>query len=454
MNIVILAAGQGKRMKSQVPKVLHPLAGTPMLLRVLAAAQTFKPQRLIVVVGHGSELVQAALPAGTLTAPQTEQLGTGHAVAQALHLIDPAQATLVLYGDVPCIRTADLEALVAAAGNGIAVLTAIPADPSGYGRMVLNDAGCITGILEHKDCTPAQQAALREINTGVMLLPAHKASEWLHALRPNNAQGEYYLTDCVQLANAQGMAVQRVLAAQAWTTEGVNSRSQLAALERLHQLDVAQALMAGGTHLADPARIDVRGHLRCDSDVSIDVGCVFEGVVSIASGASIGAYCVLKDCTIASGAQILPFTHIDGATVGSGCKVGPYARLRPGTVLAENCHIGNFVELKNTQMAAASKANHLAYVGDTTVGTRVNIGAGVITCNYDGANKFRTVIEDDAFVGSDVQLIAPVTVGAGATIGAGTTLTKNAPAGQLTVSRAKQISLENWVRPVKVKPST
>jgi bifunctional UDP-N-acetylglucosamine pyrophosphorylase / glucosamine-1-phosphate N-acetyltransferase len=451
MNIVILAAGQGKRMMSKLPKVLHPLAGVPMLLRVLTVAQQFAPQKLIVVVGHGAQQVLAALPAGTLTAVQGEQLGTGHAVAQALPLMDDAQPTLVLYGDVPCIRAADLAALLhAGAGSRMAVLTAQPADPTGYGRMVINAAGNIEAIVEHKDCTPAQQADLREINTGVMLLPPHKAREWLQALRPNNAQGEYYLTDCVQLANAQGMAVQRVLAKLAWTTEGVNSRSQLAALECLHQHDVAESLMAGGVSLADPARIDVRGALHCEQDVTIDVGCVFEGTVRIASDARIGAYCVLKDCTIAQGAHILPFSHIDGAQVGENCRVGPYARLRPGTQLAADCHVGNFVELKNTQMARASKANHLAYVGDATVGARVNIGAGVITCNYDGANKFRTVIEDDAFVGSDVQLIAPVTVGAGATIGAGTTLAKDAPAGQLTVSRAKQVSLAGWKRPVKL----
>ena len=450
MNIVILAAGQGKRMASSLPKVLHPLAGVPMLLRVLAVAQQFAPTQCVVVVGHGGDQVRAALPADILTAVQSEQLGTGHAVAQALPLMDAALPTLVLYGDVPCLRAADLAQLVAAAQGGMAVLTARPADPTGYGRMVMNAAGCVTAIVEHKDCTPAQQADLREINTGVMLLPAHKAAQWLQALRPNNAQGEYYLTDCVQLANAQGMAVQRVLAAQAWTTEGVNNRSQLAALERLHQQDLAEQLMASGVSLADPARIDVRGSLHCEQDVTIDVGCVFEGTVRIASNARIGAYCVLKDCTIAQGAQVLPFSHIDGAQVGENCRIGPYARLRPGTVLAHDCHVGNFVELKNTHMAAASKANHLAYVGDATIGTRVNIGAGVITCNYDGVNKHRTVIEADAFIGSNASLVAPVTVGAGATIGAGTTLTKDAPAAQLTVARAKQASLAGWKRPVKM----
>jgi bifunctional UDP-N-acetylglucosamine pyrophosphorylase / glucosamine-1-phosphate N-acetyltransferase len=454
INIVILAAGQGKRMMSSVPKVLHPLAGVPMVLRVLAAAQGLigpgAAGKIVVVVGHGGDAVKAALPAGTLTAVQLEQKGTGHAVAQALPLLDAALPTLVLCGDVPCINGADLQALLQAAGQHMAVLTATPADATGYGRMVINAAGLVERIVEHKDCTLAQRAALTEINTGVMVLPAGKAAGWLAALQPNNAQGEYYLTDCVALSNAHGVPVRRVPAAKAWQTEGVNSRAQLAMLERLHQRELAEQLMARGVALADPARFDVRGTLHCEQDVNIDVGCIFEGTVRIASGASIGAHCVLKDCTIAAGAQILPFTHIDSAVVGAGGKIGPYARLRPGTVLADDCHIGNFVELKNTQMAAHSKANHLAYVGDATVGSRVNIGAGVITCNYDGAKKHRSVIEDDVFVGSDVQLIAPVTVGAGATIGAGTTLTKDAPPQQLTVSRAKQISVAGWQRPVKV----
>ncbi len=449
INIVILAAGQGKRMVSSIPKVLHPLAGVPMVLRVLSAAQALSPSHLVVVIGHGGDVVKAALPAVTLTAVQTEQKGTGHAVAQALPLLDAALPTLVLCGDVPCINVADLKSLLKIANNGMAVLTAVPADPTGYGRMVIDTNGLVQRIVEHKDCTPEQRETLTEINTGVMVLPAGKAATWLAALQPNNAQGEYYLTDCVALSNADGIAVQRVQAAKAWQTEGVNSRVQLAMLERLHQRDLAEQLMVGGVSLADPARIDVRGNLQCEPDVFIDVGCLFEGNVNIASGAQIGAHCVLKDCTIAAGAQILPYTHIDNAVVGAGSKIGPYARLRPGTVLGDGCHIGNFVELKNTQMAAHSKANHLAYVGDATVGSLVNIGAGVITCNYDGANKHRTVIEDRAFVGSDVQLIAPVTVGAGATIGAGTTLTKNASPEQLTVSRAKQISIATWQRPVK-----
>ncbi len=452
INIVILAAGQGKRMMSSIPKVLHPLAGVPMVRRVLSAAQALNPAKTVVVIGHGGDAVKAALPTGTLTAVQIEQKGTGHAVAQALPLLDAALPTLVLCGDVPCINVADLHALLAkaqAAGNAMAVLTAVPADASGYGRMVINAAGLVERIVEHKDCTAQQRASLTEINTGVMILPAGKAALWLAALQPNNAQGEYYLTDCVALANLDGVPVHRVPAALAWQTEGVNSRAQLAMLERLHQRTVADGLMAGGVALADPARIDVRGELHCEQDVSIDVNCVFEGIVRIATGAVIGAHCVLKDCTIAAGAQVLPFTHIDQALVGAGSRIGPYARLRPGTVLANDCHVGNFVELKNTQMAAHSKANHLAYVGDATVGSQVNIGAGVITCNYDGANKFRTVIEDRAFVGSDVQLIAPITVGAGATIGAGTTLTKDAPPEQLTVSRAKQVSLAGWQRPVK-----
>lgn len=449
INIVVLAAGQGKRMMSSIPKVLHPLAGVPMVLRVLSAAQALNPAKTVVVIGHGGEAVKAALPEGTLTAVQAEQKGTGHAVAQALPLLDTSLPTLVLCGDVPCINVADLHALLAKAGKDMAVLTAIPADASGYGRMVVNAAGLVERIVEHKDCTPEQRQNLTEINTGVMVLPAGKAAAWLAAVRPDNAQGEYYLTDCVALSNADGVPVHRVPAALAWQTEGVNSRAQLAMLERLHQRALADALMAGGVALADPARMDVRGSLQCEQDVSIDVNCVFEGAVQIATGAVIGANCVLKNCTIGMGAQILPFSHIDGASVGAGSRIGPYARLRPGTTLANDCHIGNFVELKNTQVAAHSKVNHLAYIGDATVGSQVNIGAGVITCNYDGANKFRTIIEDRAFVGSDVQLLAPVTVGAGATIGAGTTLTKNAPPEQLTVSRVKQVTVEGWKRPVK-----
>ncbi len=468
-NVVILAAGQGKRMMSRLPKVLHCLAGVPMLLRVLNAAHSLQPspEKIVVVVGHGSDAVKSALPEGTLTVVQDQQKGTGHAVMQALPLLNDALATLVLCGDVPCIQIADLHALLNKAHLNVAkldvpnlnisnnhtatmvVLTAKPADPTGYGRMDIRLDGTVERIIEHKDCTPEQRDKLLEVNTGVMLLPAGKTKQWLAQLQPNNAQSEYYLTDCVALANSEQMTVHRVEAKEAWTTEGVNSRIQLALLERLHQRNIAEHLMHQGVSLTDPERIDVRGHLRCDSDVSIDIGCVFEGTVTIASGANIGAYCVLKNCTIDQNVQILPFTHIDGACVGANSRIGPYARLRPGTVLSNDCHIGNFVELKNTQVASHSKANHLAYIGDAIVGSQVNIGAGVITCNYDGANKHQTVIEDRAFIGSDVQLIAPVKVGSGATIAAGTTVTKDVPAEQLTVGRAKQINIANWQRPVK-----
>jgi bifunctional UDP-N-acetylglucosamine pyrophosphorylase/glucosamine-1-phosphate N-acetyltransferase len=463
-NVVILAAGQGKRMMSRLPKVLHCLAGVPMLLRVLNVAHSLQPspEKIVVVVGHGSDVVKSALPEGTLTVVQDQQKGTGHAVMQALPLLNDALATLVLCGDVPCIQVTDLHTLLNKAHlnvsnldeinnhiNTMVVLTAKPTDPTGYGRMDIRLDGTVERIIEHKDCTPEQRDKLLEVNTGVMLLPAGKAKQWLAQLQPNNAQGEYYLTDCVALANRENIVVHRVEAENAWTTEGVNSRVQLAVLERLHQRSVADHLMLQGISLADPARIDVRGDLRCDSDVSIDIGCIFEGTVTIASGTSIGAYCVLKNCTIDQNVQILPFTHIDGACIGSDSRIGPYARLRPGTVLLNDCHIGNFVELKNTQVAAHSKANHLAYIGDAVIGSQVNIGAGVITCNYDGANKHQTVIEDGAFIGSDVQLVAPVTVGLGATIAAGTTVTKNAPAKQLTVGRVKQTSIANWQRPIK-----
>lgn len=454
INIVILAAGQGKRMFSRLPKVLHPLAGVPMLLRVLNIAHTLQPlsEKIVVVIGHQSDTVKAALPVDTLTVIQTEQKGTGHAVAQALPVLSDNCATLVLCGDVPCIQIDDLQALLNTANtdpNTMVVLTAKPNDPTGYGRISMGINGTIERIIEHKDCTLEQCNALTEINTGVMLLPAGKAKQWLTQLEPNNAQGEYYLTDCVTLANREDIAVYPVRAKQAWTTEGVNSRAQLALLERLYQHSLAEELMRKGVSLMDPTRLDIRGNLHCDFDVSIDIGCIFEGNVNIATGVTIGAYCILKNCTIEEQVHILPFTHIEGSHIGANSRVGPYSRLRPGSVLAKECHIGNFVELKNTQMAAHSKANHLAYLGDTQIGSQVNIGAGVITCNYDGLNKHQTIIEDHAFIGSDVQLIAPVTIASGATIAAGSTITQYAPANQLTIARIKQVSIAHWKRPLK-----
>jgi bifunctional UDP-N-acetylglucosamine pyrophosphorylase/glucosamine-1-phosphate N-acetyltransferase len=457
MNVVILAAGMGKRMQSALPKVLHPLAGKPLLQHVIDTARRLSPSKLCVIYGHGGaavpDMVAGLAAEGQVpidTALQQPQLGTGHAVQQAVPQIDENVATLVLYGDVPLTTEASLRRLVEAAGNDkLGILTVEQANPFGLGRIVRED-GRIVRIVEEKDASEAERA-IREINSGIMVVPTRHLKRWLSALSNNNAQGEYYLTDIVAQAVSENVPVTSVSASAEWEVAGVNSKVQLAELERRHQLNIANALLEKGVTLMDPARIDVRGELICGRDVVIDVGCVFEGRVELADGVKVGAHCVLVNATVAPGAQIKPFCHIEDAVVGAQSQIGPYARLRPGTELGEDVHIGNFVEVKNSKVAAHSKANHLAYVGDATVGSRVNIGAGTITCNYDGANKFRTVIEDDAFIGSDSQLVAPVTVGKGATLGAGTTLTKDAPAGKLTISRPKQMTIENWTRPVKTK---
>jgi bifunctional UDP-N-acetylglucosamine pyrophosphorylase/glucosamine-1-phosphate N-acetyltransferase len=449
MNVVVLAAGMGKRMRSDLPKVLHPLAGKPLLAHVLDCARSLAPNRVVVVYGHGGERVPAALAAPDLQwALQEPQLGTGHAVMQAAPMLDERVPTLVLYGDVPLTSRETLVRLVEAAGHDrLALLTVELDDPTGYGRIV-RDGGRIHRIVEHKDADDATRA-IREVNTGILVAPTAALKRWLGALSNDNAQREYYLTDIVAAAVADGVEVVGTQPAAVWETLGVNSKAQLAELERIHQRNVAGRLMDEGVTLADPARIDVRGRLACGRDVEIDVNCVFEGEVAIGDGARVGANCVIRDARIGARAQILPFTHIEGATVGADARIGPYARLRPGTELAEETHVGNFVEMKNTKMAAHSKANHLAYVGDAVVGARVNIGAGTITCNYDGVNKHQTVIEDDAFIGSDTQLVAPVRVGRGATLGAGTTLTRDAPPEKLTVSRAKQATIDSWKRPLK-----
>ena len=456
MNVVILAAGKGKRMHSDLPKVLHPLAGRPLLAHVIESARELGAENICVVHGHGGEQVRAALDAPDLAwALQEPQLGTGHAVMQALpHLdiaVSPAPTfTLVLYGDVPLTRASTLRRLVAAAGSDkLALLTAYLDNPLGYGRIVRVD-GRVVRIVEEKDADDAERA-IREINTGILVAPTAALARWLPTLGNRNAQGEYYLTDIVAMAVSEGMPVATAHPDAAWETEGVNSKLQLAALERVHQRNVAEGLMTAGVTLADPARIDVRGELLCGRDVAIDVNCVFEGRVELADGVSVAANCVLKNCRIGRGARIAPFCHIEDAVVGEQSIIGPYARLRPGAELGRDVHVGNFVEVKNSTIADHSKANHLAYIGDATIGSRVNVGAGTITCNYDGANKFRTVIEDDAFIGSDTQLVAPVTVGRGATLGAGTTLTRDAPPDQLTVSRAKQMSIPGWKRPMKKK---
>ncbi len=451
MNVVILAAGMGKRMQSDLPKVLHPLAGKPLLSHVIDTARSLSPVRCCVVFGHGGDAVPRTLAAEDIDfVLQQPQLGTGHAVMQALPLLQDDQPTLVLYGDVPLTTPATLQKLLRAAGTDkLAVLTVNLNDPTGYGRIV-REHHRIVRIVEQKDASDTERS-IREVNTGILIAPTRQLKAWLSNLSNDNAQGEYYLTDIIARAVASGVAVESAQPDFVWETLGVNSKVQLAELERIHQHNIARELLEAGVTLLDPARIDVRGKLVCGRDVEIDVGCIFEGQVNIADKVKIGAHCVIKNAHIASGAVIKPFCHIEDAVVGANSQIGPYARLRPGTELAEDVHIGNFVEIKNSQIAAHSKANHLAYVGDATVGARVNIGAGTITCNYDGANKFRTIIEDDAFIGSDSQLVAPVTVGKGATLGAGTTLTKNAPPDSLTVSRARQISIAGWQRPVKQK---
>lgn len=457
MNVVILAAGMGKRMQSALPKVLHPLAGKPLLRHVIDTARSLSPQKLCVIYGHGGAAVPDMVSAlaqetgvSIDTALQQPQLGTGHAVMQAVPQLDDGAATLVLYGDVPLTTADTLRRLVEAAGSDkLGILTVEQANPFGLGRIV-RENGQIVRIVEEKDASEAERA-IREINSGIMAIPTRHLKKWLAALSNNNAQGEYYLTDIVAQAVADGVPVVSAQPSGEWEVAGVNSKVQLAELERRHQLNIAHALLEKGVTLMDPARIDVRGELVCGRDVVIDVGCVFEGRVELADGVKVGANCVLVGATVGAGANIKPFCHIEDATIGAASQIGPYARLRPGTELGEDVHVGNFVEVKNSTVAAHSKANHLAYIGDATVGSRVNVGAGVIICNYDGANKFRTVIEDEVFVGSDSQLVAPVTIGKGATIGAGTTLTKDAPAGKLTISRPKQITIEGWKRPVKVK---
>ncbi|VCU68082.1 Bifunctional protein GlmU [Pigmentiphaga humi] len=456
LNIVILAAGLGKRMKSDLPKVLHGLAGRPMLTHVLNAARTLDPDRVVVVVGHGAETVRRhyAGDAALSFVLQQPQLGTGHAVQQAVPELASGggnDVTLVLYGDVPLVGGATLARLLAAQASqpdAVAVLTVELPDAAGYGRIVREAGGAIVRVVEHKDAS-AEELAIREVNTGILAVPTASLKRWLAALRNDNAQGEYYLTDIIAMAVADGAPVLSAAPDHDWETLGVNSRVQQAELERIYQRAQAGLQLEAGVTLADPARFDVRGTLACGRDVFIDVGCVFEGTVELADGVSVGPHCVLRDVRIGAGTTIAAFSHLDGASVGADGRIGPYARLRPGTTLADDAHVGNFVEIKNSSFGPGSKANHLSYVGDATVGARVNIGAGTITCNYDGVNKHRTIIGDDVFIGSDTQLVAPVTVGAGATLGAGTTLTKDAPGDKLTLSRAPQKSLDTWQRPAK-----
>jgi bifunctional UDP-N-acetylglucosamine pyrophosphorylase/glucosamine-1-phosphate N-acetyltransferase len=440
-------------MKSARPKVLHTLAGRSLLQHVLNAVAGLSADRTLVIVGHGADTVRASVEGQGITCLlQEPQLGTGHAVQQAVPQLPDAGTTLVLNGDVPLIEPATAAALVTACGGErLALLTVELAEPSGYGRIVRDAAGQVRGIVEHKDASPAQRA-VREIYSGILAAPTAWLKRAVMALSNQNVQEEYYLTDIVAAAGADGVPVVAIQARDETEVLGVNSPAQLADLERRFQRRQAEALMEGfGVRLADPARFDLRGTLACGRDVSIDVGCVFEGDVVLADEVRVGAHCVIRDARIDAGAVIHPFTHIEGAHVGAGALVGPYARLRPGAELGAEVHIGNFVEVKNSTLGAGAKANHLAYLGDSVVGERVNYGAGSITANYDGANKLRTVIGADVHVGSNCVLIAPVTIGEGATIGGGSVITKDAPAGQLSVARARQVSIEGWVRPKKAK---
>ena len=451
LEILILAAGKGTRMRSDLPKVLHKLAGKPLLGHVVDTAHALGAAQTCVVYGFGGEAVPQALADDKLTfVLQAEQHGTGHAVKQALPQLSDDSVTLVLYGDVPLTRTASLRPLVAAAQAGVlGLLTVNLAYPDGYGRIVRED-GKVTRIVEHKDATPTERA-IQEVNTGILAVATRHLKRWIDELKNDNAQGEYYLTDIIALAVRDGVGVETHQPACEWEVLGVNSKAQLAELERIHQNEVAQGLLDAGVTLMDPARIDVRGTLTCGRDVVIDVNCVFEGLVELADGVQVGANCVLRNVKVAAATRIDAFTLIDDALIGEANRLGPFSRIRPGTTLARDVHVGNFVEIKNSQIDDGSKINHLSYVGDTTMGKKVNIGAGTITCNYDGANKHRTVIEDEVFIGSDTQLVAPITVGKGATLGAGTTLTRDAPAGELTLSRAKQLTVSGWKRPVKQK---
>jgi bifunctional UDP-N-acetylglucosamine pyrophosphorylase/glucosamine-1-phosphate N-acetyltransferase len=449
-SIVVLAAGQGTRMRSDLPKVLQPLAGRPLLDHVLDAAEAAGAVACHVVYGFGGDEVRKRLAARNVNwVHQPEQLGTGHAVAQALPDVPADHIVAVLYGDVPLIRPETIHRLVASAEpDNLSLLTARLPDPTGYGRVVRGETGAVERIVEQKDATPAERA-IREVNTGLLAAPAGRLAAWLDRVGNDNAQGEFYLTDVVALAVREGVDVVGEPALDADEVAGINDRMQLAEAEAAFRARSAASLMREGAILADPARVDIRGRVTCGRDVFIDVGVVLEGEVALGDGVCVGPYCVIRDSTIEQGAQLLPYSHLEGATVGPGCSVGPYGRLRPGAALAAGAKVGNFVEIKKSAIGPGSKVNHLTYIGDATIGEDVNVGAGTITCNYDGANKHPTVIGDRAFIGSGVNLVAPVTVGADATIGAGSTITKLAPDGQLTVARGRQTTVRGWQRPVK-----
>jgi bifunctional UDP-N-acetylglucosamine pyrophosphorylase/glucosamine-1-phosphate N-acetyltransferase len=450
VSVIVLAAGQGKRMNSAVPKVLQPLAGRPLLAHVLDAARVLTPASIHIVYGHGAELVRAAFPGADLIWNlQSEQLGTGHAVATALPEIPDDHQVLVLSGDVPLVEPKTLQRLIAGSSDGqVALLTAEFEQPSGYGRVLRNELGEVVRIVEHKDASDDERR-VNEINTGLLALTAGPLKRWLGRLTNDNTQGEYYLTDVIGLAFADGVKVEGVLVDESTEVLGINDRAQLALAERSLQRRHAAALMLRGATLADPERFDVRGELEVGSDVFIDVGAVFEGRVTLGNRVHIGPYAVIADTELGEGCVVHAHTVMQGVIAGPECEIGPFARIRPGTALASNVKIGNFVEVKNSEVAEGSKINHLSYIGDASIGCDVNVGAGTITCNYDGANKHRTVIGDRVFIGSGAMLVAPLEVGADATIGAGSTITKHAPAGQLTVARTRQTSIDGWVKPRK-----
>jgi bifunctional UDP-N-acetylglucosamine pyrophosphorylase/glucosamine-1-phosphate N-acetyltransferase len=444
LAVIVLAAGQGKRMHSALPKVLHPLAGRPLLAHVLDTVRSLQPAQVLVVHGHGGADVRTAFAGAPVTwVEQAQQLGTGHALAQALPQVARGAHVLVLNGDVPLVRAGTLERLVAASTKGLAICSSDLSDPSGYGRVVRDARKRVRRIVEQKDAS-ARELRIREWYAGFLAAPAGRLAAWLAKVQPANAQKEHYLTDVIALAVKDRVQVATVRAEDPWEVAGVNSRHELALLERAYQNARAKRLLEAGVALADLWRVDVRGELACGRDVAIDVNCVFEGTVKLGDRVRVGPNCVLRNVTVDADTEIQAFSLLEDATVGKRCRVGPYARLRPGAQLAEEVHIGNFVEVKASRIGSGSKANHLAYIGDAEVGARVNVGAGTITCNYDGTAKHRTVIEDDCFIGSDATLVAPVTIAKGSYIGAGSTISKNTPAGQLTVARAKQVSLPNW----------
>ena len=451
LAVVTLAAGKGSRMKSDLPKVLHPLAGQPMLAHVLASAAALADARQHVVIGHGADKVREQITAHDVCwAIQSEQKGTGHAVAQAMPDVDGDATVLVLYGDVPLIKTETLQKLLddTHQGQNLALLTVELDDPTGYGRIVRDDSGNIQAIVEHKDATP-EQHKIREVNTGILAVSAKRLNEWLPALSSNNAQGEYYLTDIIAMAVDHGVAVRAIHPQDEYEVQGVNDRLQLAELERVYQRQQADELMRQGVSLADPARIDIRGKVSVGADVRIDVGCVFEGDVELADGVHIGPYCVIKNSVLGRGTQVESHSLIDQAQLAEDCSVGPFARLRPGADLADGAKVGNFCEVKKAVIGKGSKVNHLTYIGDAEIGAHANIGAGTITCNYDGVNKFKTEIGDHAFIGSNSSLVAPVSVGAAATVAAGSVITKDVADEELAVARGKQRNISGWERPQK-----